>query len=54
MKNKYIAQYWFENDWLGRKSKVFYFGAKLDWAKEIKNEPRKIKRRNTKRRRDKV
>jgi len=54
MKNKYIGQYWYENDWLGRKSKVFYFGAKLDWAKEIKDGYRKIKKRNTTRRGDKV
>ena len=51
MKDKFIAQYWYANDWLGNRNKVFYIGAKLDWAKEIKDGSRKIKKRNTKRRR---
>lgn len=51
MKDKFIAQYWYANDWLGNRSKVFYVGAKLDWAKEIKDGSRKIKKRDKKGRR---
>ena len=51
MKDKFIAQYWYSHDWLGNRSKVFYVGAKLDWAKEIKDEFRKIKKPPKRRRR---
>ena len=53
--SKHVGQWYWSNDWLGNKSKAWYFGPRLDWMfldkDEKKNESkRKIKkiRANTK------
>lgn len=35
-KNKHILQWYWGNDWLGNKTKNYYYGKKLDWMKEVK------------------
>jgi len=53
--SKHVGQWYWSNDWTGKKSKAWYFGPRLDWMfldkDEKKNESkRKIKkiRANTK------
>ncbi len=43
---KYIAQWYWDRDYLGNKYKAIYYGPKLDWMKEIKDEKSVGKRRN--------
>ena len=47
--SNYVAQWYWDTDWKGRRYKAFYHGPKLDWMKEFKNDTttRNKKRQST-------
>ena len=48
--NKNVGQWYWSNDWLGKKSKAWYFGPRLDWMFLDKDEKQKERKKNEKRR----
>ena len=52
--NKNVGQWYWSNDWLGKKSKAWYFGPRLDWMFLDKYEKQKEREKNEKRRRIKT
>ena len=45
---KYVAQWYWDTDWLGKKYKAFYFGPRLDWMKLFKKEKKNDRNENKK------
>jgi len=48
-KVKHVGQWYWTNDWLGNKSKAWYFGPRIEWMnldKDELNNTRKNKRTN--------
>ena len=39
----HLSQYYWHNDWLGRKSKAWYFGPRIEWMKLVKEKKKKKK-----------
>ncbi len=58
MNSKYVWQWYWDHDWLGKKYKAIYFGPRLDWMKlfrkEKKNEKTMDAGRNTRRKKIKA
>lgn len=40
-KVKHVLQYYWHNDWLGKRSKAIYFGPRLEWMKLVKEKKEK-------------
>tara|TARA_R100001377_G_C3111630_1_gene82812 strand:- start:291 stop:464 length:174 start_codon:yes stop_codon:yes gene_type:complete len=52
--SRHVGQWYWSNDWLGNKSKAWYFGPRLDWMFLDKYEKQKEREKNEKRRRIKT
>ena len=42
MKNKYVYQWWWSENYLGEKVKNYYYGPKLDWTYPKKKKVKKL------------
>ena len=45
---KHVGQWYWSNDWLGNKSKAWYFGPRLDWMFLEKDEKKQIEKERRK------
>ena len=48
MMTKHFGQWYWSNDWLGNKSKSWYFGPRLDWMFLEKDEKKQIEKERIK------
>jgi len=46
--DKHFGQWFWSNDWLGKKSKSWYFGPRLDWMFLEKDEKKQIEKERKK------
>jgi|TARA_R110000772_G_scaffold124872_1_gene231494 hypothetical protein len=46
--SKYVGQWYWSNDWTGKKSKAWYFGPRLDWMNLDKDEKKQIEKERVK------
>tara|TARA_R110002051_G_scaffold98873_1_gene169191 strand:- start:87 stop:272 length:186 start_codon:yes stop_codon:yes gene_type:complete len=45
---KHFGQWYWGHDWLGNKSKAWYFGPRIDWMKLNKDEKKQIEKERIK------